>query len=308
MVYTGNSAYCYSNSLHMCLRHAGMRDLPDVSFIESATGMPFGTCFLNFDTPLFFPSPAQTDPHLGVSQALKTFGWTCELWQGDSAEDAKIELNKAIKRGPVLLGPLDMGFLSYDPNHENKKGGDHYLVVLDITGDMAELHDPQFYPYVTLPIEELMQAWNASAIGYTDMAYTLRFDFCRQEAVSRQEMVSKTLHVAQKFQGDVREGDVVYTGAAAFRKALQLLHESSSSDFSRFLTHFALPVGARRSVDGMYFMMEAGEGELAKLYEQRAKLFGKSQYLAARQRWEDAAEALEALAEVEGRLTDSMPR
>lgn len=44
--YSGNSAYCYSNSLHMCLQHTGMPHLPQVSLVERMTGMPFGACFL----------------------------------------------------------------------------------------------------------------------------------------------------------------------------------------------------------------------------------------------------------------------
>ena len=73
--YTGSSHYCYSNSLHMCLKQAGMVNLPDAGLLECMTGMPFGTLFLQFETPLFFPSHADLNPHSGLSRALSILGW-----------------------------------------------------------------------------------------------------------------------------------------------------------------------------------------------------------------------------------------
>ena len=306
MTYTGNSSYCYTNSLHMCLHHAGMVELPDVSFIECLTGMPFGTCFLNFDMPMFFPSPAIMDPHEGLSQALETLGWTCELWQGEKEDDARTALESALRDGPVLLGPLDMSFLSYDPNHKSKAGGDHFLVVLNITNDIVELHDPQFYPYVVIPISEMMQAWNASAIGYIDKTYTLRYGFQEQKKVSREKLLRNALRVAQTLQADVREGPVAYTGAAAFKKALKLIEPTPAPAFAGFLTHFALPIGARRSHDAVRFMIEAGKGELASLYEGKAKLFGSTQYHAATQNWSTVSNNFRDLAELEEELTEKI--
>ncbi len=305
-MYTGNSSYCYSNSLHMCLQQAGMKRLPGVSFIECLTGMPFGTCFLNFDIPMFFPSPAETDPHTGLSRALETLGWTCNLWQGENEEEARIKLEYALREGPVLLGPLDMSFLSYDPNHKSKAGGDHFLVVLDIKDNLVELHDPQFYPYALLPVREMMQAWNASTIGYIDKTYTLRYDFRERNTVSREQLLMTMLDVAQTLQIDVHDGPIAYTGATAFQKASELLQPGPTPDFAGFLTHFVLPIGARRSVDAMQFMMEIGKGELGKLYEDKAKLYGRAQYYAATQKWPKVWGIFGELASVEEQLTENI--
>lgn len=302
MMYTGNSSYCYSNSLHMSLKHAGMKELPEVSFLECLTGMPFGTSFFKFDMPMFFPSPAKTEPHEGLSQALKTLGWTCELWQGNEEETARTKLETVLKHSPVLLGPIDMSFLSYDPNHKSKEGGDHFLTVLNIKDEMALLHDPQFYPYAVLPMTELMQAWNASSIGYIDQTYTLRHSFREQFKVSRSQMITETLNVAKKLQTDVLEGPVAYTGVPAFEQVLELLHKTPSPVFAGLLTHFALPIGARRSVDAMQFTQEAGKNKLSKLYESKAKLFGSSQYFIASQDWKKVVENFKNLAEIEGQL------
>jgi hypothetical protein len=290
----------------MCLQDAGMEKLPDISFLECLTGMPFGTCFLNFELPVFFPSPAKTDPHEGLSQALETLGWTCELWQGENEDDARIALEGALKDGPVLLGPLDMSFLSYDPNHKSKAGGDHFLVVLNIKDDMVELHDPQFYPYAVLPIGEMMRAWNATTIGYIDNTYTLRYSFQERKEVSREQLLKSAFKVAQMLQSDVREGPVVFTGAAAWLKALELIEPSPAPSFAGIMTHFALPIGARRSHDAMQFMTEVGNDELAKLYEEKAKLFGSAQYHAATQNWATVSNNFKSLAELEAELSEKV--
>lgn len=192
-VYTGNSHYCYSNSLYMCLRHAGMADPPEPGLLECMTGMPFGALFLQFETPLFFPSHADLNPNSGMSRALSILGWTCTQWEGDNVESALEALEANLKNGPVLLGPLDLGFLPYDPNHRLKRGGDHFIVALKLEGGRAQVHDPQFYPFAVLPVDDLMRAWNATDLGYATSAYTLRGDFREDRRVSIDDMLKATL-------------------------------------------------------------------------------------------------------------------
>lgn len=62
--YTGNGAYCYSNSVYMALRESGAAaaELPEPSFIECLTTMPFGTLYLRVgrDLLVYFSSPLAT--------------------------------------------------------------------------------------------------------------------------------------------------------------------------------------------------------------------------------------------------------
>lgn len=306
MVYTGNSSYCYSNSLHMCLSIVGKKDVPDVSYIECLTGMPFGTCFLDVEMPMFFPSPVQTEPHEGLTQALKTLGWSCELWQSDSAEEAEVELTEVLKYGPVLLGPIDMGLLSYDPNHKFKQGADHFVVVLGIEEEFALIHDPQFYPYATLPIKQLIKAWSAEQIGYIDKAYTLRHSFIEQQTTTRALMNEATLILAEKIQSDDVDHPVFFGGSSAFEKAIDLLEGTPNPSFSGLLTNFALPIGARRSVDAMQFMKEVEKPKLSSLYNTKAKLFGKAQYYAVMENWSEVNKCFNRLSETEEALVQQI--
>lgn len=306
MIYSGSSAYCYSNSLHMCLSQAGMDVVPDVSFLECLTGMPFGASFLNFGAPMFFPNAASTDPHEGLTQAIATMGWACELWQGDDQAHAKDALEESLQHGPVLLGPIDMSFLRYDPNHEGKTGGDHFLVVLAIEGSMVRVHDPQFYPYAVLSLRELLQAWDAHHIGYINKRYTLRHGFQEINHVSRDEMLRSTIELAQTFQRTVLNGPQVYAGSTAFEQALALLDPIPPKGFAGLLTYFALPVGARRSIDAMRFMGEGGQPVVAELYNQRAELFGSAQYYAATENWSEVTRIFKHLTNIEKDLANTL--
>ncbi len=59
-------------------------------------------------------------------------GWTCRLEQGGDEQRALERLRAAAQEGQVLIGPLDMGYLTYNPNYRFSSGADHFLVVLAV--------------------------------------------------------------------------------------------------------------------------------------------------------------------------------
>jgi len=300
--YSGNSAYCYSNSLRMCLEQAGMDHPPAAGLIECMTGMPFGGTFLQLETPLFFPNPTPIDPDIGVTHALETLGWACELWHGDDAEAASAQLQEALRRAPVLLGPLDMGYLPYDPNHKHKRGGDHYIVALKLQGEMVQVHDPQLYPFAILPLSDLMRALDARHLGYAEHAYTMRFNFRAMRNDARQTMLDATLHDAQQLIRAHPAGPVAYGGPGAFTRVADILRRDPLENFTGLLINFALPVGARRCTDAASFLAEVGKVEAANLFITRAETFGKAQFYGVQQNWDQAAILFDDLAQIEAEI------
>ena len=83
-------------------------------------------------------------------------GWTCRLEQGGDETGTCQRLRAAIQHSPVLIGPLDMGYLTYNPYAFG--GADHFLVVLTVEHDHVLVHDPKGFPYATLPLEDLLKA------------------------------------------------------------------------------------------------------------------------------------------------------
>ena len=203
LAYTGNSAYCYSNRLHMCLRAASDDKIviPEPGFIECLTLMPFGVNYFSGpkNPQIFFNGPGN-DPTKGLQQALDTLGWTYQQWQSEQITDdttAISRLREAVQTSPVLVGPIDMGYLSYDPNAKFKMGSDHFVAVYAIDDQYVHFHDPQGYPNTLLPISNFVDAWKAEKIEYTRYHYTMYYHFQQQSTKSRQQMIDNTLPLAK---------------------------------------------------------------------------------------------------------------
>jgi hypothetical protein len=62
-------------------------------------------------------------------------GWTCNNHRGDDAASALLAQREAVIHGPVLAGPLNMRYLSYNPNHTALNGADHFVVALGVDDD-----------------------------------------------------------------------------------------------------------------------------------------------------------------------------
>ena len=303
--YTGNGHYCYSNSLHMCLRHAGMEIIPTVGQLECMTGMPFGALFLRFEKkPYFFPSHAAVDPHNGLTRALNTVGWTCNLWQGDDREAALDTLRESLETGPVLLGPLDLGFLPYDPNHRLKRGGDHFIVALKLEGDCVQVHDPQLYPFAVLTVDDLMRAWQFTVKSYVNRAYTLRGCFREERHVSHDDMLRETFQSARELIQLKPDGPVFFGGSEAYLLAAEEIGTRPSKFYRFLLTQFSLPLGGSRCLDAAEFMKSVGQAEAAEWMVKKAETYGLAQYHATRKDWKCTKGLFKQLAEMEDRIAE----
>jgi hypothetical protein len=56
------------------------------------------------------------------------------LERGGGEGEALARLRAAVRHAPVLAGPLNMGYLTYNPNHPYLLGADHSIVVLRAFG------------------------------------------------------------------------------------------------------------------------------------------------------------------------------
>ncbi|MFD7917556.1 hypothetical protein ACFV30_44015, partial [Streptomyces sp. NPDC059752] len=107
--YVGSGPYCYTNSLAMMLGE----ESPSTSVIETLTGSPFGAQLIGGSLPLF--DPYGWHPETGLDAAIALLGWSCERSDGGTPAEALERLRTACSRGPVLVGPVDMGLLLYQP-------------------------------------------------------------------------------------------------------------------------------------------------------------------------------------------------
>ncbi|QKG83832.1 hypothetical protein GXN76_04640 [Kroppenstedtia pulmonis] len=303
--YIGNGAYCYANSAAMLLRTAGEEVGP--SQIEVLTGVGLGAFFGG--EFLFFSQPVGA-PDIGLTRAFHTLGF--DVKEGSLPEGSNFpleELRETLLQGPAILGPLDMGFLTYLPNHPYAAGSDHYVLALALKKEEVVIHDPAGCPWITLPCKQLEKAWRAERIQYRRGVFRYWTQPVRIAKPSQEEI--RRIACSQ-FQEDYRnslalareQGSPV--GAEAIREAADRLESTGWIEGQwEHLVHFALPLGAKRAMDyGAFF---AGmDLELARLKREQARGFGAAHVAAMARDHKQLANRLLELADMEGAFAKAL--
>ncbi|MFD3513484.1 hypothetical protein [Streptomyces sp. NPDC058657] len=273
--YTGSGPYCYANSLSMVLGDQA----PPPAVVEVLTGSPFGFELIGGTLPLF--DPYGWDPDLGLSAATGLLGVRCTRTAGGTAEEAVDRLREACARGPVLAGPVDMGLLLHQPGTPTADGGDHFVVVLEVSGDTMVFHDPHGHPFATLPVRDFAAAWEAKAVGYADDPFVMRAGFAAERPVTVPEALRASLPTAGRWlAGDsARPVPPGTLGGAAGVEALAAQVDAGLDDGVRgFLAHFSVRVGTRRLADAAHCLGKLGHHDAAALAAGQARLVGGLQH------------------------------
>ncbi|WP_415647979.1 hypothetical protein [Stackebrandtia soli] len=250
----------------------------DPRLLEVATGSPFGAQLLGGRMPMF--DPYGWDPDLGLAQAIDAIGWACDVTTGGTAETAEARLRAASPRDPILVGPVDMGLLRYQPGMSGPIGADHFVVVLGVDADRVVSHDPHGHPYATLPIHDFLAAWSSGTVGYGE-PFTGRTAFRRVRDVSPDQALRTLLPAFTEWSAG-RTDLPVPPGTLGNRDAVLALADAADDgldpEVKGTLTYFSARVGARRAADGAWALRELGLPEAADVLTQRARLLGGLQY------------------------------
>lgn len=252
-------------------------DAPPVAVIETVTGSPFGMQLVGGTLPFF--DPYGWNPEIGVDKALAALGWTAETSSGGQSDTALERLTSCLARGPVMVGPIEMGYLRYQPGKTGPIGADHYVTVLNISNDQVLLHDPQGYPFAPLPLDDFIKAWQADTIDYGE-PYTMRMNFTRAGVVGIEEALTASIpHAVDWLRAD--PGHAMPPGSSSNGDAALALAASLESDrdegLYEHLVHFAIRVGARRMADAATCLLEIKRAEAAAVMFRQARLIGSLQ-------------------------------
>jgi hypothetical protein len=293
--FSGSSPYCYSNSLAMILG----ADSPPPSAIEVLTGSPFGAQLVEGGLPHF--DPLGWDPDLGLDHAIEALGWTCRRTSGGDAAEAIGRLRQASRSGPVLVGPVDVGLLVHQPwSAGEANGNDHWVVVLDVDDASVLFHDPDGFPYATLPSDAFAAAWNSRLVECAG-PFTMRSDFRRRSQVDVRSALRSSLPAARRWLADGRHdtlpaGNSAWGGAAAVERLAADVLAGLDDRTRGHLTGFAVRVGTRRLSDASLWLAELGLGDAAEIAGLQARLLGGVQHPLVADDVHAAAAALRRLA------------
>jgi hypothetical protein len=291
--YIGSGPYCYANSLAMLLGP----DAPSPSAIEVLTGSPFGFELLFGRLPLF--DPYGWDPDRGLDDAIDLLGWSCRRQGADDDEQALAMLRDAVKDGPVLAGPVEMGLLRHQPGMTGPIEADHFVVVLEVDDELVRFHDPHGHPYATLPIVDFLAAWRAETIGYRTTSYTMRTEFRRDRQVTVDAALRAALPGAVAWlrgRDDLPVPPGTIGGATAAHRFADQIAGGLDAGVHGHLTYFAIRVGARRLSDAATALAGLGNGAAADIATRQARLVGSLQHDVVAGRTASAAATLRQLA------------
>jgi hypothetical protein len=272
--YVGSGPYCYANAFATMF---GLHS-PSTAVIEFATSSPFGMQLIGGSQPFF--DPYGWTPDASFEEALAALGWTSTVVEGRDSGEALSCLKVALEQGPVWIGPVEMGCLSYQPEMTGPIGADHYLIVLGINSECVVMHDPQGYPYASLPLGRFLAAWRAETLNY-GKPFTMRTNFTRIRVVPEEEAIRASLPAALRWlsmEGEHKPPQGSLGNEQAAMALAGLLEEECNGDLRDHLIHFAVRVGARRLADGATCLARVGYREAAAIMAEQAQLVGSLQH------------------------------
>lgn len=298
--------YCYANSAAMLLASAGETVSPRL--IEVLSGVGLGA-FQNRDGLPFF-SGLVGKPDSGISAALEMLGFAFSEAASDDAEPPPFErLEALLKDSAVIVGPLDMSHLTYNPLRPRFAGVDHFIVVLAAQGERFRVHDPAGFAHALIPRADLHLAWKAEAIAYRNGHYRRWSHAWRKRQVGDDALYDAALDFFRNQYTAAgllaREQNETINAALIRRWALQASHSEFSPAQTGHLTHFVLPLGAKRAMDYAGFFASR-HPVLADLKREQAVQFGAchSELVAGHGR--AAGDRLLRIADLEQHIADAI--
>jgi hypothetical protein len=298
--YIGKAEYCYSNCSAMLLASIGEDVAP--SKIEVMTGMGVGA-FKGRDSNILFFDCWHTD--MGVSIALTSLGFEFDEAASVSPDELPFdELRTILEHGPAILGPVDIGLLTYRPRSRGANGSVHYVLAHGIDDERIYLHDPWGYPFVNISHEDLKEAWEARLIS--KQGYYRRWSNpVRAETPSDDKLYDRALRtykdVYGKGQAEYRENGHL-TGPEAIREVAATARDKGLTDDEIYnLAGFSLPLGSKRALDHAAFF-KGRDDSVSELKYDMAKLFGSAQSNLMGGDDSGFSDALEKLAELEAKV------
>jgi len=266
--------YCYANATAMLLAASGAPVSPRL--IEVLSGVGLGAFQTAEGLPFFSGLCGLPDTGISAALAQLGFAWT-ETATDDAATDPFDALAAQLKVSPAVLGPLDMRHLVYNPMRPRGPGVDHFVLALAMDGDTVRLHDPAGFAHALIARPDLEAAWRAESIGYRRGHFRCWSRPHRVRAVPDDDLQASAIrHFAALYRDAAAlaaqrreriDGALIRDWAEAAR------HGALGDARIGHLTHFALPLGAKRALDYAGFFARRWP-VLAELKRAQAVAFG----------------------------------
>ena len=298
-MYFGDVSLCYSYSLAMALDAYGYDFKAE--FLEAIMVMGNGASIVKEDEehPLVFFDNGM--PDLSISHSLKILGFDYEdFYLKDGAEvdleEIKGKLETFLSNGPVVLGPLDMGHLTYNPNHTILYGVDHFVTVYALDGQYLYLHDPAGFACMKVTFNDILEAWKAEAIDYKRGAYSMWGNFKKVKSSSQTQIYQETARLIRARYLDGQSNVLECYAKAVAENGL-------NTEQKQLHQYFSFKLAAVRNLYLSRFLKNH-DPEGARLKEELATLFGQAHLSCLKEDYQELSHLLYQIAKVDGRFRD----
>ena len=298
-MYSGDVSLCYSYSLTMALDAYGYDFKAD--FLEAIMVMGNGASIVKEDDqhPLVFFDNGM--PDLSICHSLKILGFDYEdfyLKDGSEVdlEEIKRKLETFLSNGPVVLGPLDMGHLTYNPNHTILYGVDHFVTVYSIDDQYLYLHDPAGFACMKVAFNDILEAWKAEAIDYKRGAYSMWGNFKKVKSPSQTEIYQETAKIMKNRYLNGQNGVLECYAKVVAENGL-------NTEQKQLHQYFSFKLAAVRNLYLSKFLKNH-DPEGARLKEKLASLFGQAHLSCLKEDYQELSHLLYQIAEVDGLFKD----
>jgi hypothetical protein len=291
--YQGNVSYCYADAMAMFVSTHGISGISS-GLIEVLTGITLlgGHRVSEPECEKLYFSTVPTPQRL--TKALNLLGLECETESGPGTGDPVELLSRDLATGPVMLGPLDMGYLRYFPYHQHARGADHYLVAYAMDEEQVYVHNPLGYPCATLGFDDLARSWRAENLPCPGGPFHRWRQLRRTSSPSPSQIYAGAAEYFESVRKEVPSG---VPEILRFAEALRAGELSSRS--LAFLTVFSFSAQARRGLDHANFFKSAGDLAMAAYKLRQAEVFGGCLQAANVGDWAGVADRFQELAELE---------
>ena len=298
-MYFGDVSLCYSYSLAMALETYGYDFKAE--FLEAIMVMGNGASIVNEDEehPLVFFDNGM--PDLSISHSLNILGFDYEdFYIKDGAEvdleEVKGKLETFLSNGPVVLGPLDMGHLTYNPNHTILYGVDHFVTVYALDGQYLYLHDPAGFACMKVTFNDILEAWKAEGIDYKRGAYSMWGNFKKVKSPSQSEIYQETARIMKNRYLNGQNGVLECYAKSVAENGL-------NTEQKQLHQYFSFKLAAVRNLYLSKFLKDH-DPEGARLKEELATLFGQAHLSCLKEDYQELSHLLYQIAEVDSLFKD----
>ena len=298
-MYFGDVSLCYSYSLAMALDAYGYDFKAE--FLEAIMVMGNGASIVKEDEhhPLVFFDNGM--PDLSISHSLKILGFDYEdFYLKDGVEvdleEVKRKLETFLSNGPVVLGPLDMGHLTYNPNHTILYGVDHFVTVYSIDDQYLYLHYPAGFACMKVAFNDVLEAWKAEAIDYKRGAYSMWGNFRKVKNPSQTQIYQETARIMKDRYLDGQSNVLEFYAKAVAEHGL-------NTEQKQLHQYFSFKLAAVRNLYLSKFLKDH-DPEGARLKEELATLFGQAHLSCLKEDYQELAHLLYQIAEADRRFKD----